>query len=82
MVMDEPTSAVDPETEMFLQNSHRLLAEGKTVLTIAHRLATVYQADIILVMKNGSLLERGSHSNLLAQQGEYFEMVKHYGGVA
>ena len=82
MVMDEPTSAVDPETEMFLQNSHRLLSEGKTVFSIAHRLATVYRADIILVMKNGRLIERGSHSNLMDVRGEYFQMVKHYGGVS
>ncbi len=82
MVLDEPTSAVDPETEMFLQNTQRLLAEGKTVLSIAHRLATVYQADVILVMKNGRLIERGSHSSLLDLQGEYSEMVKYYGGVS
>jgi thiol reductant ABC exporter CydD subunit len=82
MVMDEPTSAVDPETEMFLQNSHRLLSEGKTVFSIAHRLATVYRADTILVMKNGRLIERGSHSNLMDLKGSYFQMVKNYGSVS
>jgi ATP-binding cassette subfamily B protein len=66
LILDEATSAVDPATEVALRNAIRRLTEGRTALTIAHRLATAEHADLILVLERGRLVQQGSHAELLA----------------
>jgi ATP-binding cassette, subfamily C, bacterial CydD len=80
LIMDEPTSSVDPRTEVKLQASLNRLALGRTVVTIAHRLPTIVTSDVILVMKQGKLIEMGDHSALLANRSEYFNLVRAYSG--
>jgi ATP-binding cassette subfamily B protein len=69
LILDEATSAVDPATEVQLRNAIQRLAEGRTALTIAHRLATAEHADLILVLERGRLVQRGTHAQLLADAG-------------
>ncbi len=71
LILDEATSALDSETERLIQRSLAELAEGRTTLVIAHRLATVRNADRIVVLSRGGVLEQGSHAALLAQGGHY-----------
>ncbi|MDQ1719947.1 MAG: ATP-binding cassette, subfamily bacterial [Pseudonocardiales bacterium] len=71
LVLDEATSALDTETERAVQQALDLLAVGRTTITIAHRLSTVRQADQIVVLDHGRLVETGTHSSLLAEQGRY-----------
>ena len=73
--MDEATSALDSGTERDIQDSLRRLAENRTVVTIAHRLSTIVDADEILVMEDGQVVERGPHAVLLAKAGLYAEML-------
>lgn len=76
LIMDEPTSGLDPENEALLVESAHRLMEGRTVLTIAHRLNTVYRADRIFVLKNGRLVESGTHRELVAMGGVYSDLIK------
>ena len=71
LVLDEATSAVDPATEVRLQRALRGLTRGRTVVTVAHRLSTAEQADLVLVFEHGQLVQRGSHDELVAQDGVY-----------
>jgi len=71
LVLDEATSAVDPATEVRLQRALAGLAQGRTVVTIAHRLSTAEQAELVLVFDDGVLVERGAHAELVAQGGVY-----------
>ncbi len=71
LILDEATSALDSASEVEVQNGLDLLMEGRTALVIAHRLSTVQNADRIFVLKKGQIVETGSHSELLALQGEY-----------
>ncbi len=71
LVFDEATSALDSHTEKAIQGQLELAAQGRTVLVIAHRLSTVMNADAILVMDGGRIVERGNHSDLLAADGAY-----------
>jgi ATP-binding cassette subfamily B protein len=71
LVLDEATSALDTETERAVQRAFDLLAVGRTTITIAHRLSTVRDADQIVVLDHGRLVETGTHSTLLAEQGRY-----------
>ena len=82
LILDEPTSSLDPETETLLDGSTRLLMKGKTVITIAHRLNTVFHADRIIVLDQGSIIETGTHRELLAQNGAYSRMVNAGDGTA
>jgi ATP-binding cassette subfamily C protein CydCD len=78
LVLDEPTSSLDPETESLLEDSTRKLMQGRTVLTIAHRLNTIFQSDQIIVLDSGRILEQGTHHELLAKNGLYASMAKTY----
>jgi ATP-binding cassette, subfamily B, bacterial len=71
LILDEATSALDSETERLIQASLEDLAKGRTVLVIAHRLATVRNADRIVVVKDGRIAEAGTHADLLARAGAY-----------
>ena len=71
LVLDEATSAVDPATEVRLQRALRGLTRGRTVVTVAHRLSTAEQADLVLVFDEGRLVQRGPHSELVQQDGVY-----------
>ena len=73
-VLDEATSSVDTQTEQKLQAAISVALTGRTSFIIAHRLSTVRSADIILVIKNGRIIERGNHSQLLAQKGYYYTL--------
>lgn len=78
LVLDEATAFADPENEAQLQKALAELQKGKTVIIVAHRLSTVQNADQILVMKEGSIVERGTHEKLLELQGEYARMWENY----
>ena len=71
IILDEATASVDPENEHLIQEAISALTRGKTIITIAHRLATIEQADQILVVEDGKIAERGTHAELLRQNGLY-----------
>lgn len=73
-VLDEATSSIDTETEKLIQDATNHLLKGHTSFVIAHRLSTIRQADLILVVKDGKIIEQGSHQELLAQRGYYHEL--------
>jgi len=74
MILDEATSSIDSRTEKLVQEGMDAIMKGRTVFVIAHRLSTIQNADVIMVLKNGSIIERGTHQQLLAQQGEYYQL--------
>ena len=74
LILDEATSSVDTRTERIVQSAMEKLTEGRTSFIIAHRLSTIKNADLILVMRDGDIVESGSHEELLAQQGFYAEL--------
>ncbi|MNH43932.1 putative multidrug resistance ABC transporter ATP-binding/permease protein YheH [compost metagenome] len=77
MILDEATSALDTQTELIIQRAFdRFRDAGKTMLVIAHRLSTIAGADIIIVMKDGQIIEQGSHEQLLSMESAYKEMWK------
>jgi ATP-binding cassette, subfamily C, bacterial CydD len=81
VVMDEPTSSLDPESERLVRTALERLAEGRTVLVVAHRLNTVYGADRIAVLDGGRLVQTGTHRELIQAGGPYASLVKAYGRV-
>ena len=74
LILDEATSSVDPRTEVRIQKAMDNLMKGRTSFVIAHRLSTIRDADLILVMKDGDIIEQGTHTQLLAQNGFYAEL--------
>lgn len=74
LILDEATSSVDTRTEVRIQKAMDNLMRGRTSFIIAHRLSTIRDADIILVMKDGDIIEQGSHDQLMEQNGFYAEL--------
>ena len=74
LILDEATSSVDTRTEQNIQEAMDRLMKGRTSFVIAHRLSTIKNADLILVMKNGNIIEQGNHEQLMAQGGFYSEL--------
>lgn len=74
LILDEATSSVDTRTEVLIQKSMRELIKGRTSFVIAHRLSTVTDADVILVVAGGRLVEKGTHEELLKKRGFYYDI--------
>lgn len=75
IILDEATASIDPENEHLIQGALSELTRGKTVITIAHRLATIEQADQILVLDEGRIVQQGTHRELAGQPGKYRQFV-------
>jgi ATP-binding cassette subfamily B protein len=74
LILDEATSSVDAHTEKLIETGMDHLMENRTVFVIAHRLSTVRNAKAIIVLENGEILERGSHEELVAKKGRYYQL--------
>jgi ABC-type multidrug transport system fused ATPase/permease subunit len=76
LILDEATSNLDTESEQLIQASMATLLAGRTTFVIAHRLSTIRRADMILLMEDGRIIERGTHEELMAARGMYHDMVR------
>ncbi len=76
LIFDEATSSLDGETEERVQASLEELIPGRTTITIAHRLVTVRKADVIILLDQGVIAEKGTHEELLMQRGKYYELYR------
>lgn len=76
LILDEATSSIDTRTELKIQNAFATMMKGRTSFIVAHRLSTIKEADVILVMKDGNIIEQGNHTELLAQNGFYANLYK------
>jgi ATP-binding cassette, subfamily B, multidrug efflux pump len=76
LILDEATASIDTETEVKIQNALRTLLKGRTAIMIAHRLSTIREAEKIIVLDHGKILEQGNHEQLMEKQGVYYELVK------
>jgi ATP-binding cassette subfamily B protein len=74
LILDEATSSIDTRTEIRIQKAFLTMMKGRTSFIVAHRLSTIRESDIILVMKDGKIIEQGNHESLLAQGGFYAEL--------
>lgn len=77
LLLDEATSSLDSESEKLVQAAFERAGKGRTMVVVAHRLATVQNADIIFVLSEGKVLETGNHQTLLNKRGVYYQMVRH-----
>ena len=76
MILDEATSSIDTRTEAIVQKGMDALMKGRTVFVIAHRLSTVRNSDVIMVLDHGRIIERGNHEKLIAEKGQYYQLYK------
>ena len=74
MILDEATSSIDTHTEALVQAGMDRLMHGRTTFVIAHRLSTVQNSDVIMVLDHGRIIERGSHDELIAKKGTYYQL--------
>ena len=74
LILDEATSSIDTRTEQRIQKAFAQMMKGRTSFIVAHRLSTIKEADLILVMRDGKIIEQGTHSELLAKNGFYAEL--------
>ena len=74
LILDEATSSIDTRTEQQIQKAFAEMMKGRTSFIVAHRLSTIREADLILVMKEGKIIEQGTHDELLAKKGFYSEL--------
>lgn len=74
MILDEATSSIDTRTEAIVQKGMDSLMQGRTVFVIAHRLSTVKNSDVIMVLEHGRIIERGSHEKLIEEKGKYYQL--------
>ena len=76
IILDEATSSVDSITEQYIQKAIENIFSTRTVIAVAHRLSTIKHSDLILVMENGEIIERGNHTALIKMEGKYASLVK------
>lgn len=76
IILDEATASVDPENEHLIQEAISRLTRGKTIITIAHRLATIENAGLILVVDDGRLVQSGTHEQLIGMEGKYRDFIE------
>ena len=74
MILDEATSSIDTRTESLVQSGMDKLMQGRTVFVIAHRLSTVKNSNVIIVLDHGRIIERGTHEELLEKKGQYYQL--------
>ncbi len=74
LILDEATASIDVETEMLIQDAIQTLLKGRTSFMIAHRLSTIINADIIILLKEGQIVEQGTHAQLIAKKGDYYQL--------
>lgn len=74
LILDEATSSIDTRTESHIEKGMDALMKGRTVFVIAHRLSTVRNADAIMVLENGEIIERGNHQDLIEKKGRYYQL--------
>ena len=74
LILDEATSSIDTRTEVKIQEAFGKLMEGRVSFLVAHRLSTIRDADVILVMKDGNIIEQGNHESLLKRKGFYYTL--------
>ncbi len=74
LILDEATSSIDTRTEIKIQKAFNTLMKNRTTFIVAHRLSTIQNADLILVMNDGNIIEQGTHASLYAQKGFYYNL--------